>query len=40
MITFAILNKVAGAKTCQVKYIEKDYLSDLASESWRFWIKV
>jgi hypothetical protein len=39
MITFAILNKVAGAKTYQAKYIEKDYLSDLALESWRDWIK-
>ena len=39
LITFAILNKVAGAKAYQAKYIEKDYLSDLAPESWRDWIK-
>ncbi|MDB2589659.1 hypothetical protein N9345_04720 [Candidatus Thioglobus sp.] len=39
LITFAILNNVSGAKAYQTRYIEKDYLSDLAPESWRDWIK-
>lgn len=39
LITFAILNKVAGAQAYQATYIEKDYLSDLTPKSWRHWIE-
>ena len=39
LITFAILNKAAGAHAYQVKYIEKDYLLDLSPKSWRHWIE-
>jgi hypothetical protein len=39
LITFAILNKVPGAKAYQAKYIEKDYLLDLNPQSWRRWIE-
>lgn len=38
LITFAILNRVAGAQTYQNQYIKLDYLSDLNPPSWRAWI--
>lgn len=38
LITFAILNKVPGAKNYQVQYIERGYLNDLRPESWQDWI--
>jgi hypothetical protein len=40
LITFAILNKVAGAKAYQDRYIKNDYLTDLTPESWRRWVKM
>ncbi|QKQ24603.1 hypothetical protein HUE58_05755 [Candidatus Ruthia endofausta] len=38
LITFAILNYVAGAQAYQKQYIKLDYLSDLNPPSWRVWI--
>ncbi|BBB24193.1 conserved hypothetical protein [Isorropodon fossajaponicum endosymbiont JTNG4] len=38
LITFAILNHVAGAQAYQEQYIKLDYLSDLNPPSWRIWI--
>ncbi|BAF61162.1 hypothetical protein [Candidatus Vesicomyidisocius calyptogenae] len=38
LITFAILNNVAGAQAYQNQYIRLDYLSDLNPPSWRIWV--
>jgi hypothetical protein len=38
LMTFAMLNKIAGAKAYQENYIDKNYLRDLRPESWQNWM--